>query len=190
MKRKYELKRRAERQAETRERIVEAAVELHTSRGPARTSIAGIAGRAGVERHTVYAHFPDERTLFRACSAHWRAQHPRPDFETVASIDDPERRLHTALSEMYAWYETVESDLALFIRDASLVPAGAEVLRETAAQIAALADSVARGWPRRKAVRAAIGHAVEFETWRSLVRRQRLSRRQAVDAMMQFVGSV
>ena len=91
---------------------------------------------------------------------------------------------------MYAWYETVESDLALFIRDASLVPAGAEVLRETAAQIAVLADSVARGWPRRKAVRAAIGHAVEFETWRSLVRRQRLSRPQAVDAMMQFVGSV
>ena len=190
MKRKYELKRRAERQAETRKRIIEATVALHTSRGPARTSIAGIAERAGVERHTVYAHFPDERTLFRACSAHWRAQHPRPDFAAVAAIADPERRVNVALSEMYAWYETVESDLALFIRDASLVPAGAEELGETAAQIAELASSIAKGWPRRKLVRAAIGHALEFETWRSLVRRQGLSRGQAVAAMMQFIGSV
>jgi AcrR family transcriptional regulator len=190
MKRKYELKRRAERQAETRTRIIEATVELHTSRGPARTSIAAIAEHAGVERHTVYAHFPEERTLFRACSAHWRLQHPRPDFSLVLSIDDPERRVRTALSEMYAWYETVESDLALFIRDAPLVPAGAEVLGETAAQIAELADSIARGWPRRKLVRAAIGHALDFETWRSLVRRQGLSRGQAVDAMLHLVGSV
>jgi AcrR family transcriptional regulator len=190
MTRKYELKLRAERQADTRRRIVAATVGLHTSVGPARTSIAAIADRAGVERHTVYAHFPDERSLFRACSAHWRAQHPRPDFAPVLSIDDPKRRVHTVLSEMYAWYETVDSDLALFIRDASLVPAGAEVLGETAAQIAELADSIARGWPRRKAVRAAIGHALEFETWRSLVQRQGLSRRQAVDAMLQFVGSV
>jgi AcrR family transcriptional regulator len=190
MKRKYELKRRAERQADTRRRIVEAAVALHTSRGPARTTIAGIAERAGVERHTVYAHFPDERTLFRACSAHWRIQHPRPEFAPIVSIDDSERRVRRALFEMYAWYESVEPDLALFIRDAPLVPAGAEVLGETAAQISDLAISIARGWPRRKAVRAAIGHALEFETWRSLVRRQGLSRRQAVDAMLQFVASV
>jgi AcrR family transcriptional regulator len=190
MKRKYELKRRAERQAETRQRIIEAAVDLHTTKGPARTSIAGIADRAGVERHTVYAHFPDERTLFRACSAHWRAQHPRPAFMPLVSIDDPERRVRTALSEMYAWYESVESELALFVRDAPLVPAGAEVLRETTAQISEFGDSIARGWPRRSAVRAAIGHALEFETWRSLVRRQGLSRRQAVEAMMRFVASV
>ena len=72
MKRRYELKERARRQAETRQRIVEAAVDLHTSRGPARTSVSAIADRAGVERHTVYAHFPDERALFRACSTHWR----------------------------------------------------------------------------------------------------------------------
>lgn len=190
MNRKYELKERARRQAQTRQRIVEATVDLHTSVGPARTTISAIAARAGVERHTVYAHFPDDRTLFRACSEHWTARHPMPTLETLAEIEDPVRRLRRALGEMYAWYESVEADLALFLRDASVVPANADVLREMTADIAILADAVSQGWPRRKSVRAAIGHALEFETWRSLVRRQGLSRTQAVDAMARLASSV
>ena len=190
MNRKYELKERARRQAQTRQRIVEAAVDLHTSVGPARTTISGIAERAGVERHTVYAHFPDDRTLFRACSEHWAARHPMPDLENLAEIEDPVLRLRRAVGEMYVWYESVEADLALFLRDASVVPANADVLREMAADFAMLADAVSRAWPRRKSVRAAIGHALEFETWRSLVRRQGLSRAQAVDAMARLVSSV
>ncbi len=91
---------------------------------------------------------------------------------------------------MYSWYESVETDLALILRDASVVPANAEVLGEMTAELASLADAVSQGWPRRKSVRAAIGHAFEFETWRSLVRRQGLSRTQAVDAMGRLVSSV
>jgi AcrR family transcriptional regulator len=190
MNRKYELKERARRQAQTRQRIVEAAVDLHTSVGPARTTISAIAQRAGVERHTVYAHFPDEGTLYRACSEHWEARHPLPDLETLAGIDDPVRRLRRALGEMYAWYESVETDLALFLRDASVVPANAAALGEMTAEFANVVDAISQGWPRRKSVRAAIGHALEFETWRSLVRRQGLSRTQAVDAMAGLVSSV
>jgi AcrR family transcriptional regulator len=188
MNRKYELKERARRQAETRQRIVEAAVGLHTSVGPARTTISGIAERAGVERHTVYAHFPDELTLFRACSQHWTARHPLPDIATLAGIDDPARRLRRALGEMYAWYESVEADLALFVRDASVVPA--EITERRLSHLAALVDAVSVGWPRRRSVAAAIGHGLEFETWRSLVRRQGLSRTQAVDAMARLVAGL
>jgi AcrR family transcriptional regulator len=188
MNRRYELKQRARRQEQTRQRIVEAAVDLHTSIGPARTTISGIAERAGVERHTVYAHFPDDRTLFGACSAHWAALHPMPDLETLTEIENPVRRLRRALGEMYTWYESVEEDLALFARDASVVPA--EILGRRPAHTASVADAVSKAWPRRRTVRAAIGHALEFETWRSLVRRQRLSQAQAVDAMAQFVSSV
>jgi AcrR family transcriptional regulator len=190
MKRKYELKERARRQAETRQRIVDAALDLHTSVGPGKTTISAISQRAGVERHTVYAHFPDERLLFRACSAHWQAGHPVPDFALLALVEDPVQRLHRSVDEMYAWYESVESDLVLFLRDASLVPAQAELLAEFAVQLAEFADAIARGWPRRKTVRAAIGHAIDFETWRSLVGRQGLSRRQAVDAMLKLVAGV
>jgi AcrR family transcriptional regulator len=187
MNRKYQLKERARRQAETRQRIVEAAVDLHTSVGPARTSISAIAERAGVERHTVYAHFPDGRTLYRACSEHWRATHPLPDFESLAAIEDPESRLRRSLTELYAWYDAVEGDLALFARD-TFIPENAELLSEDTDRVAGFGDVLARGWPRRKSVRAAIGHALDFETWRSLVRRQGLSRAQAVDAMTRLVA--
>ncbi|MGZ8707723.1 MAG: hypothetical protein ACXW0R_10115 [Gaiellaceae bacterium] len=91
---------------------------------------------------------------------------------------------------MYAWYESVEADLALFLRDASVVPASENVLGAMMANFAILADAASQGWPRRKTVRAAIGHAFEFETWRSLVRRQGLSRTQAVDAIARLVSSV
>lgn len=188
MKRKYQLKERARRQAETRQRIVEAAVDLHTSVGPAHTTISAIAARAGVERHTVYAHFPDEETLFAACSAHWRAQHPLPDAARWLEADAPEERLRSALSELYAWYEDVEFDLEVLRRDDGAVPAHTEQLAQTARSMDELADLLTRGWPRRKTVRAAVGHALEFETWRSLVRRQGLSRKQAVEAMVRLVA--
>ena len=190
MKRRYELKERARRQAETRRRIVAAAVDLHTSVGPARTTVSAIAERAGVQRHTVYAHFPDDETLYSACSLHWRTRHPRPDPERWLGLDAPEQRLRAALLDLYAWYEEVEPDLLLFIRDATLVPANAEALAEGEQATAALVSAAARGWPRRKVVRAAIAHAVAFETWRSLVRGQGLSRKQAVDAMLRFVAAV
>lgn len=190
MGRRYEQKRRAERQAETRRRIVEATVALHTSIGPARTSISAIAERAGVQRHTVYAHFPDERDLFHACSAHWAARTPFPDPARWLELEDPERRVRTALGDVYGWYEKVESDLAIFRRDAQLHAINAELIAEDDEQLRMLSDLLARGWPRRKAVRAAIGHALEFETWRSLVRRQGLTHRQAVDAMLRFISSV
>jgi AcrR family transcriptional regulator len=182
MKRKYELKARAERQAETRQRIVEAAVRLHTTVGPAATSISAIAEHAGVQRHTVYAHFPDEPTLFGACSAHWASQNPFPDPAPWFSEPDAQLRLRGALSDVYAWYERVEDALALFTRDAEAVPLDLRAARE--AEASHLADALARGLPRRKTVRAAVGHALAFETWRSLVRREGLSRRQAVDAMV------
>lgn len=190
MKRKYELKERARRQAETRQRIVEAAVDLHTSIGPARTTISAIAERAGVERHTVYAHFPDEEALFEACSTHWRASHPLPDPAQWATIDDPVAQLRAALQALYGWYERVEDELAVFIRDSSVHGLTGELQRERTRALEHVQASLGRGWSRRKAVRASIGHALEFDTWRSLVRRHGLSRDEAVDAMVRLVESV
>lgn len=190
MKRRYELKERARRKEETRQRIVEAAVGLHTSIGPGRTTVKAIAEHAGVERHTVYAHFPDERTLFQACSSHWRERNPRPALDPWLEVDDPAERLRGLLADIYSWYEQVEGDLALFIRDADLLPANAEALQADLEATAELAREAARGWPRRKVVRAAIGHAVEFETWRSLVRHQGLTSAQAADTMVAFARGV
>ena len=173
------MKVRAERQAETRRRIVEAAAHLHATLGPAATSVSAIAERAGVQRHTVYAHFADDRLLFGACSAHWAEAHPYPD---VASLD-----LRDALLAVYAWFEENETALALFARDAHLYP---EVRAARERARGRLARRLAAQLGSRRAPRAAVGHALSFETWRSLVRAEGLTRRQAVDAMVAFARAV
>src|SRR3954447_25160120 len=103
-KRPYKMKRRAELEAQTKQRITESAVELHGTLGPARTSMKAVAEHAGVPRSTVYRHFPDEKALFGACSAHWAAEHPPPDITQWARVKDPDERLATALEELYAYY--------------------------------------------------------------------------------------
>ena len=191
MTRKYELKQRADAQAETRQRIVEAAFALHASVGPARTTITAIAERAGVQRLTVYRHFPDERSLFQACTGHSAAANPRPDPTGWSDVDDPEQRLRAALADVYAYYRRTEILTANVRRDLPDLP----VLQEVAAPAAQYWELVSavldRGWNvrgrRRKLLRAAVGHAVEFETWRSLVRREGLDDAEAADVMVQLV---
>src|SRR6266702_4211507 len=108
MTRRYELKQRAQSQTATRQRIVEAAVELHESAGPGHTTISAIAERAGVQRLTVYRHFPDDRALFTACSAHWRAENPAPDPSAWETVEDPEERFRIALTAIYAFFRATE----------------------------------------------------------------------------------
>src|SRR3712207_3151307 len=127
MTRKYDMKRRAERQEETRRRIVEATVELHETVGMARTTISAIAEKAGVQRLTVYRHFPDERALFSACSAHWNAANPPPNPASWTQIADPEERLRVALMEVYAYHQRAEPMMANFLRDAPVKPVLFEV---------------------------------------------------------------
>ncbi len=184
--RPYTKTRRAELEQQTRERITEAAVELHGSLGPARTTISAIAQRADVQRATVYRHFPDEDSLFAACSAHWRAQNEPPDLAAWAAIRDPAARLAVGLSELYAWYGRTERMLELLIRDLPVVPAVQSQFRlpgylDAAADVL-LAGRPERGAARRRA-RAALGHAVAFETWLSLVRQQGLTNAEAIRLM-------
>jgi AcrR family transcriptional regulator len=187
MTRTYQKKKRAEREAETRRRIVEATVALHTSVGPARTSISAIADKAGVQRHTVYSHFPEEDTLFAACTSHWASLHPLPPAEAWEAPADPLERLSLALRHIWAWYADVESDLELFFRDAELVPAVRADMNRSAEHLSAVADRLAADLGGSKIVRAAVGHALAFETWRSLVRREGLTTDGAVDAMLTLV---
>ena len=191
-KRPYTLGRRAASQAETRQRIVEAAVELHGTLGPAQTTISAIAERAAVQRLTVYRHFPDERSLLHACSSHARALMPAPDAEAWRAILDPERRLRTALGELYPYFRRAEPFWANVLRDADLSP----IVKEMAAKrrwgyLAVARDTLVAGWRRPSArLTAALGHAVDFRAWESLARRQGLNDAQAADLMTTFVQCV
>ena len=183
--RPYRLRKRADAMEDTRRRITEAAVELHGSVGPARTTMSAVAERAGVQRQTVYRHFPTEEHLFAACSGHFAETHPRPDVEAWRAIPDPAARLDAALDELYAYYERTEPMYTNLLRDETLVaPVAARLPRfrgylDEAARVLA-ADWGARGG-RRTLVVAAARHAVDFHTWRSLARDGGVTRSAAVD---------
>ena len=191
--RAYRKRVRAQQEAQTRRRITEAAVRLHGTVGPARTTIKGVADEAGVQRATVYRHFPTEESLFEACSSHWRSLNPPPDPAAWESIRDPDERLSAALAELYAWYGWAEPMLSNTQRDAPLVPAMAAAVKAFRGHFEELRGALLRGRPERGRARtrvaAAIGHAIAFPTWRSLVSEQGLSDEDAVNLMTRMVSS-
>jgi AcrR family transcriptional regulator len=192
-KRKYEKKARAEAEAQTRLRITESAVELHGSLGPARTSISAVAEHAGVRRSTLYRHFPDERALFGACSAHWAAENPPPDISRWGAIEDPAERLDTALAELYGYYRRTEGMLDKLFRDAPMVPVVDELMGAFRAFVEEAGKILMRGRGLRgsaaRRTRAAIGHALAFRTWQDLTRQQGLGDGGAVDVMSRLVAA-
>src|SRR5689334_21946195 len=189
----YRKRRRAEQEAQTRQRITEAAVKLHGTVGPARASIQAIAAEAGVQRATVYRHFPTLDELFMACSAHWASLNPPPSPESWSLISDPQLRLRTALTELYGWYEWAEPMLTLVTRDAPLMPEAGPAQEVFIRHFEALHEALMRGrgarGKARRRVAGAIGHALAFETWRSLVREQGLGRDEAVELMAALVAA-
>lgn len=190
-KRKYEKKARAEAEAQTRQRITESAVELHGSLGPARTSMSAVAERAGVRRSTLYRHFPDERALFGACSAHWAAENPPPDIGRWAAIDDPADRLAVALADLYAYYRHTEGMMDKLLRDAATLEIVHELMGGYRAFLEQAVEILMRGRGLRgnaaKRTRAAVGHALAFRTWQDLTGTQRLDDRRVVELMMRLV---
>jgi AcrR family transcriptional regulator len=186
MSRPYTLKRRAEQQAETRRRIVEAAVDLHTSLGPARTSLSMVAERAGVQRHTLYAHFPEERDLFLACSELTLSRAPLPDAAPWRSIPDPATRLCAGLQAVYDWYGRNANLAACVLRDAEYHPLTHEInaLRFGPTMADWCATLGAGLTPPQRAI---LDLALSFFTWRTLVRDSGLSPTAAVETMAQAI---
>jgi AcrR family transcriptional regulator len=188
--RPYRLRARAAGVDRTRQRITHAAVELHGTIGPAATTMSAVAERAGVTRATLYRHFPNEVALFTACSSDWLAANPRPDPSAWATIADPVRRLSTALDELYAYYRSTEQMRTNLLRDIDAIP---EMFRPGIVAFPTTTVQVLQaGWPGPAGAHlrhAAIGHAVGFETWRSLAK-EGVTDEEAVELMVRFVGCI
>ena len=171
--RKYELKARAEKQAETRRRIVEATAALHEEVGPARTTVAEIARRVGVQRLTVYTHFPNETDLFDACGQHWMDRNPPPDPSVALAIHTPDERLRAVLGPLYRWYRKNARTIENLQRDRLVMPAFDAVMKiRMDKQFVNLASVLASGFSHKdrpaKGLRAAVALTLDFWTWRRL----------------------
>jgi AcrR family transcriptional regulator len=185
------MDKRAQDVAATRQDIVEAAVRLHGSLGPAATTVSAVALEAGVTRLTVYRHFPDAETLFAACSAHWGRGQTYPDVSAWLSVRDPGERLRVALADLYRFYAEGEPMLTRIHRDHEALPetirarnASAEVAQREALLAA---FTTVRGAARRRRLTAVLRHAMSFWTWRSLCLDGGLTQREAVAAMSTMV---
>jgi AcrR family transcriptional regulator len=183
MARAYTLKKRAELQAETRKRIVEAAVELHSTVGPSATTLSMIAEKAGVQRHTLYAHFPDERSVFMACSAATHERDPMPTADVWRGIAGPTERLTAGLTTIYEWFGRNESLMSNVMRDAAHHPLVQEV-QKLRALPAVKAWHEVLGAELNATQRVMLHLALSFYTWRSLAREGGLGTAAAVDAMV------
>jgi AcrR family transcriptional regulator len=160
-KRRYELKARAEAQQATRERIAAAAVSLHEEVGFAKTTVADIARRAGVQRLTVYNHFPDLDALLPACTAHWNAEHPMPDLAPAFALPDPVERLRTALTLLYGWYrETAPMQRRVFGERATVPELDAWMARSGDQALDQFTTALAAGLSR-----PLVALALSFWTW-------------------------
>ena len=172
-KRPYRKQKRAEAEEETRRRITEAAVQLHGTLGPARTTVTEVAERAGVSRMTVYNHFPTDADLFHACSAHWESRNPFPDPESWLRHTDPMGRVESALQELYGWYARKHGMLENVLRDAPLVPSLDAMMEERwGGYMDDVVAVLAQGWPggpgEGRRLRTALRIVADLRTWRLL----------------------
>ena len=186
--RRYTLRARAASQAQTRQRIVEAAVDLHRKLGPAETSLTAVAEHAGVQRHTLYRHFPSEPDLLRACRDHFTGTHPFPDARKWADLPAGQARVRTGLTELYAYYSANREMVGNVLRDSDRLPVGGGFLDG----MSRAASVLGSGWPaaRSAAARAALQLATNFYTWRSLAEGSALEPAAAAALMSRMVASV
>jgi AcrR family transcriptional regulator len=191
MPREYRKSKRAEKEEVTRRRIVEAAVALHQAVGADAATVTAIAERAGVGRVTLYRHFPDERSLYRACTGHYFALNPPPDPRPWGEIADPELRARTALAELYAFYGRTEKMLWRAEHDAATYPVLAELMQPFITHLEKIREVILTGRPNAEdpRVRAAAGHAVAFSTWYSLARDQGLGDGDIVALMICLIAA-
>jgi len=185
------MAKRADQVDETRQRIVEATVRLHERIGLRATTVTAVAEEAGVTRLTVYRHFPSENELVGACSAHWLSLQEPPDPAAWGAVDAADARLRAGLADLYRFYRAGSSMLTNVYADIDVLP---EPVRQNIENrdttfIEVLSEPLGPAG-RQALVRAAVGHAVSFSTWRSLCLERGLANEEAVEVMATLVLAV
>jgi AcrR family transcriptional regulator len=185
--REYKMVKRRDQVEETRRRIAKATYELHSTVGPALTTIAMVSDRAGVPRQTVYRNFGTQVELFRSCIAFGLEMHPLPDPAPWQSITDPAERLQVGLKQLYRWFEESEPVLTNVARDSGAVQEAAEVAQKPMSEVLQrIHATLSHGW-EGSAVAPLLSLAVDFATWKKLRREQGMSSRAIAEMWLDLI---
>ena len=183
------MDRRAQKQADTRRRIVEASMHLHEEIGPRATTISAIAERAGVQRLTVYNHFPDETSVFQACTSHWLSLNPPPEPADWGGINDPMARFRAAISALYAYFSGTRKMWTAAFRDVDDVPALQAPMSDVSSYMAGIASDLVAAFgtaSEQPKLAPTIRHCLHFLTWSDL-EEQSLSDTEKLDLVCSWV---
>lgn len=187
MTRAYQLNQRAKKQAETRQRIIEAAIKLHQTKGPRETSMRDVASLAGVGTVTVYRHFADDLELLGACSGTYFQRHPFPDIESWRSFSDKNERLRIGLSDTYAFHRETEPMIARVIDEVRDSPIMEPYFAFWQMAGEVLLEVFPKAQRSERKLNASLALALRFETWQFLTQKNKISDAEAVDLMMQLL---
>ncbi|MCB9136696.1 MAG: TetR/AcrR family transcriptional regulator [Anaerolineales bacterium] len=188
MPRQYKMQTRSMATEKTKERIVQAAKELHASQGLQGTSYIEIADKAGVAMATVYRHFPSIADLIPACASSIVVlQTLTPDavialFQGKAGVLE---RLEWIIQGTCECYERDSGWLQAARREGDLIPTLSEVIDEQQKNLrilvrAALEESNVT--ERQVQVLAAL---MDFPLWKSL-RDMGLTPDEATDQVLEL----
>ncbi|HEX2835094.1 MAG TPA: helix-turn-helix domain-containing protein [Thermoanaerobaculia bacterium] len=181
-KRTYNLGRRAETAAETRQRLVEATSALHNARGVSAVSLRDIAEEAGVSVGTAYHHFPTYLDAVRACAAHHAVVSALPPETIFDGTRGVEARVRLFVRELCGWYER-HSWLERIRAERSSYPPIEEAMMHIAAGIEQLARTAARCTAEEARTIAALSDVAVF----SALRRGGMSPTRAINRMTEAV---
>jgi AcrR family transcriptional regulator len=185
--REYKMVKRRDKVEETRRRIAKATYELHSTVGPALTTIAMVSERAGVPRQTVYRNFGTQVELFRSCIAFGLEMHPMPDPAPWQSITDPGERLRVGLTQVYRWFEASEPVMTNVARDYGAVQEAAEVAQRPMGEVLGrIQGTLSHGW-EGSTVAPLLSLALDFATWKKLRREQRMSSRAIAEMWLDLI---
>jgi AcrR family transcriptional regulator len=184
--REYKMVKRRDQVEDTRRRIAKATYELHSTIGPAMTTIALISERAGLPRQTVYRNFGTQLELFRSCIAFGLELHPLPDPSRWQSTADPGERLRIGLTGLYQWFEATEPVMTNSLRDFGAVRESAEAMQPVGEVFQRIYQTLRQGWEGSE-VTPLLSLAVDFATWKKLRREQGMASSAIVELWLDVI---
>jgi AcrR family transcriptional regulator len=183
--RKYTMDKRKAAVEETRQRILEATLALHSEKGIFGTSWQDIAHRADVSVGTVYKHFPSLDELVPACGELMYAITRPPSLEDAPDIfagaSSLEERLGRLVSELFAFYERGAAYIETDFQERRL-PAVQEWEAHMRATIEGLAREALRPVGSDERTVQAVSALVGFSTFKSFLDRD-IQKEQAAKTM-------